>query len=114
ADGGLTWPGASCQLPLGTRAAVLQHGEFPSLAYDAESRPLIAFHVCGAGSTCTDPHLHLAWRELDGTTWKDEVVHSVASTTSGVYASLVVDPDTHEVAIAFQEIGSGTGAAMVA
>ncbi len=95
-DDGATW--STCD---NVGDQVRQVGYYPSLAYDNENRPLIAYRFCGVDS-CENAYdgLRLAWREHSGE-WNTTTVHDEATSKSGLYNSLVMDPVTNEPTIAF-------------
>ena len=88
-------------------------GEYPSLAYDKKSRPMISYYYCGAGGNCTPEGdaLRLAWRDDVSRKWLHYVAYADAGTKAGLYSQLVVDPTTDEPTITFQD--TTRGAAMV-
>jgi len=106
-DGGLTW--GTCD---NVGEQVRQVGYYPSLAFDNENRPLIAYRFCGVDS-CENAHdgLRLTWREHSGE-WNSFTVHDEALSKSGLYNSLVIDPVTNEPTIAFHN--QTRGSAMIA
>lgn len=88
-------------------------GQYPSLAYDKKSRPMISYYYCGAGGNCTaeGDALRLAWRDDVARKWLRYVAYTDAGTKAGLYSQLVVDPATDEPTITFQD--TTRGAAMV-
>jgi hypothetical protein len=88
-------------------------GQYPSLAYDKKSRPMISYYYCGAGGSCASEGdaLRLAWRDDVTGKWLRYVAYADAGTKAGLYTQLVVDPTTDEPTITFQD--ATRGAAMV-
>lgn len=107
ADSGATW--GTCA-NIGNQ--LWQVGFYPSLAFDNEDRPVIAYRFCGVDS-CENAYdgAGLSWREHSGV-WKTKTIHDEASSKSGLYCQLVLDPATNEPTVVFQNLT--TGAAMVA
>ena len=108
-DAGETW-----STPLVVDEAFLNHGQTPSLVFDGANRPLISYRVCGTAPGSCDPNtdgLWLTWRELDGS-WNKIMVHGVGGNFSGLYSSMVLDPNTGAPVIVFQD--ETQGAAMAA
>jgi hypothetical protein len=112
ADGGVTWNLPACE-PVDTMGSV---GQNPSLAFDSQGRPMISYYYCGAASDCAvnGDGLRLAWKDTSTNpgTWKRFNVHFDASTRSGMYGQLVVDPATDEPTMVFHD--ATRGAAMMA
>jgi hypothetical protein len=104
-DNSLTTP--LCDSP---ESATLVAGQDVSLAYDSNSLPVLAYYYCGGG-TCVHDGLRVAWRDSTGKWWRFNA-HNVDNDRSGNSASVVVDPNTNEPTIVFQDLT--TGAAMVA
>ncbi len=85
--------------------------KFPSFAFDAESRPVIAYTTCNDNNQCraNSNGIRMTWRELDGTwprlptqVWlpKNELV--------GDYLQMVLDPDTNIPTFAFHNTTTGS------
>ncbi len=112
-DNGETWA-----VPCQTVDQINTVGQYPSLAFDKQSRPVISYYYCGAAGDCRAPGdgVRLAWRtEASAITTGVFVRRNVyfnAATKSGLYTGLVLDPNTDEPTITFQDITRG--AAMVA
>jgi hypothetical protein len=107
-DGGATW-----DFPCNKKLASGNVGAFPSLAYDAESVPYVVYRSCGGSTDCpaSQDGLWFAWfdeNQPNGGAWWRFIVHNEASSRSGLYNQLVVDPDTKEPTIAFQHLTRGS------
>lgn len=102
-DHGATWASESVDL------AVLNLGAFPSLAFDSQNRPAIAYYLCGSGvcDNNTDG-VRFAVREVTGRWWTFDV-HSNSLTTSGAFNQLLFDPTTGAPQIVFQDFGVSNG-----
>jgi hypothetical protein len=101
-------------VPCETVDATNDVGSYPSLAFDKQSRPAISYYYCGSGGQCdvaTD-RLRYAWRDAASSSWYHADVHVDAAHMTGLYSSLVLDPDTDEPTIVFHD--ATRGAAMVA
>lgn len=103
-DEGTNW---ICERPE-PRAQIVA-GAYPSLAFDADSQPLLSYYYCGSGS-CIHDGLRFAVR-AEGN-WYVSNVHNVDNNRSGFWTSIAVDPNTGDPVIVFQDLSRG--AAMVA
>jgi hypothetical protein len=92
---------------------LLHLGHNPSLAFDAAGRPVVSYYVCGASDTCAPgaDGVRLAVRDERGRWWTFDV-HFDASTRSGTFSQVVIDPATELPTVVFQDLTRG--AAMVA
>lgn len=83
-------------------------GQYPSLAFDKESRALVSYYYCGAGGDCkpSGDGLRFAIRTGVGA-WIRRNVSFDAANVTGVFSQLVVDPDTDSPTIVFQDVTRG-------
>jgi hypothetical protein len=105
-DGGDNW-GFPCK-----KLTTGYVGGFPDIAYDEDSVPYVAYRYCGT-SDCpaSQDGVRFAWFDADqpgGGRWWRFTVHGEASSRSGLYNQIVVDPATGEPIIAFQHLTRGS------
>lgn len=103
-DGGVSWSLPCARIDLG----VLNAGQHPDLVFDAESRPVLSYYVCGTGSNCTAnaDGVRLAWRTKAGQ-WLTSDVHFDGSRFSGTYTQLALDRESNAITVVFQDVTRG-------
>ena len=83
-------------------------GQYPSLAFDKESRAVTSYYYCGAAGNCTATSDGVRFAVRTGTgSWVQRNVYVDAANVSGVYTQLVIDPDTDALTIGFQDVTRG-------
>jgi hypothetical protein len=83
-------------------------GQYPSLAFDKESRALISYYYCGAAGNCKPEGDGVRFAIRTGLgAWIRRNVSFDASAVSGVFSQLVIDPDTDTPTIVFQDVTHG-------
>ncbi|MBN1959366.1 MAG: hypothetical protein JW841_00340 [Deltaproteobacteria bacterium] len=83
-------------------------GQYPSLTYDKDSRALISYYYCGVGGNCTPAGDGLRFAIRTGVgSWVRRNVSFDAANMTGVFSQIVVNPDTYEPTIVFQDVTRG-------
>jgi hypothetical protein len=108
-DGGANWVCASID-------SSLPHlGGYPSLAYDKNNNPMVAYHYCGSAECpASSDGLRVAIRLPNSSgvdRWYRFNVHSVRTSRSGFYTGLAFNPVTNEPTVVFQDLTHGAAVA---